>query len=460
MYEITLSKRKEVVRMFFQGVSYDAIARRLGIGKGSVVNIIEEFREGDLAIPSDMTEYVDALRKTAVDVGKHNTSISQVMTCARIHAKLMDMGVDVEKAEQWIDTCQEITSTGASGNELVNAAMELVQLKSETGLSNRDLITDYKTKKNERDELHEEIEQENVTHAQVKYEHKKEKEKVTRELESIIMAMATSQELFQKHKDSLTSELDTYLTQNKLSWEQVNLTLALFDSALGKSGTPEQATDQLTERIRHTGSLVKVNKQLEQEKVRLQSEATALVQEEQRSTETINKLRESDKYFRASISANIAKSEELITGLESKSVELEELKETTSNYAHKLYIAHLIIDFLFVPGSLNNYDLDQLVSLMIGLRQKRLGIEPKQVKDANGNVICECQVPRTSRTVRLPEKTIDNIRADFAQMLSPLVKDRFVLRHDYDMAVMKYEHDKKLAFLTGIMEERTRKPVW
>lgn len=158
MNEISLIKRSKVVKMFLRGLSYDDIARQIGIGKGSVVNIIEEFREGDLAVPSDMTEYVDALRKIAVDLGKYNTSISQVISCTRIHAKLMDMGVDVEKAEQWIDTCQEIASTSASGNEFVNAAMELVQLKSETGLSYRDLITDYKAKRNERDELHEEIE--------------------------------------------------------------------------------------------------------------------------------------------------------------------------------------------------------------------------------------------------------------------------------------------------------------
>ncbi len=106
MNEISLVKRNKVVRLFLRGLSYDEIARQIGIGKGSVVNIIEEFREGDLAVPSDMTEYVDALRKIAVDTKKYDTSISQVMSCTRIHAKLKDMGVGEEKAEQWIDTCQ------------------------------------------------------------------------------------------------------------------------------------------------------------------------------------------------------------------------------------------------------------------------------------------------------------------------------------------------------------------
>jgi hypothetical protein len=39
------------------------------------------------------------------------------------------------------------------GLELVNAAMELTQMKSETGLGYKDLVNDYKVKRNERDEL-------------------------------------------------------------------------------------------------------------------------------------------------------------------------------------------------------------------------------------------------------------------------------------------------------------------
>ncbi len=290
------------------------------------------------------------------------------MSYNKLHAKLEDMGIDVEKAEQLIDTCQEIASTSASGNELVNAAMELVQLESETGLSYGDLIADYKTRKNKRDELHEEIEKENTTLIKIKSANKREQENATKQLDSITKAMNTTQDLFKQQKNDLKVRLDGYLAQNKLSWEQVNLALALFDSELGKSGMPEQEIDQLAERILHAWSFVKVNKQLEQEKARLQSEAAVFVQEEQRSTEFVNKLRELDKYFRESISANIAKSEELIAGLKSKRAELEELKQITSQHADNLYIPRLIIDFLFVPDSLSNYDLDRLVSFMISLR--------------------------------------------------------------------------------------------
>lgn len=452
MYEITLSVRKEVIRMFLQGVSFDAIARQLGIGKGSVVNIIEEFREGDLAIPSDMTGLIDTLRKIAVDLRKHNASISQVMIYARLHAKLKEMGVGVEKVEQWVDTCQEIASSSASGNELVNAAMAFKQLESETGLGYKELIIDYKAKRNERDELHEEIEQEKATLIKVKSEHNKERETATKQLDSITQAIHTAQASFRQQINDLKIRLDKHLAQNKLSWKKVDLALALFDSELGKSGTPKQAIDQLTERILNTQSLVKVNKQLKQEKARLKSEAAVLVQEKQRSIEEINKLRELDKNFRESLSANIEKSEELGTGLKSKRAELKELEQTTFEYTHNLYISRLIIDFLFLPSNLSEYDLDRLVNLFVVLRQERLGIEPNRVTDTNGEVICECLIPKIYGNIKGSDSDIDSIRETFARLLTPLVKDKFISRFEYDMAESRHKKDVLLA----ILEERDR----
>lgn len=42
--EISWRKRQEVVRLYFEGLSYDDIAARTGLDKGSVVNIIGELR--------------------------------------------------------------------------------------------------------------------------------------------------------------------------------------------------------------------------------------------------------------------------------------------------------------------------------------------------------------------------------------------------------------------------------
>ena len=78
MKDISLTKKQKVIKLFFSGLSYDEIAVEVGIAKGSVVNIIEEFREGKLPIPPNMTGYVDELRHLVVDMKKHNTTHNQL----------------------------------------------------------------------------------------------------------------------------------------------------------------------------------------------------------------------------------------------------------------------------------------------------------------------------------------------------------------------------------------------
>ncbi len=63
MKELNIQKKKKVVRLFFAGWSYDGISLKTGIAKGSVYNIIEEFREGLIPLPYDTEEYLDTLRK-------------------------------------------------------------------------------------------------------------------------------------------------------------------------------------------------------------------------------------------------------------------------------------------------------------------------------------------------------------------------------------------------------------
>ncbi len=70
--------KRKVIKLFLTGVSYDEISHELGIAKGSVVNIVNDFREGRLILPPESAEYIDALRKVAVDLRKSNTNVNRV----------------------------------------------------------------------------------------------------------------------------------------------------------------------------------------------------------------------------------------------------------------------------------------------------------------------------------------------------------------------------------------------
>ena len=44
--EIPQSKKREVVRLYFEGLPYDALVKRTGVAKGSVATIVEDLRAG------------------------------------------------------------------------------------------------------------------------------------------------------------------------------------------------------------------------------------------------------------------------------------------------------------------------------------------------------------------------------------------------------------------------------
>ena len=452
MREISLTSKYKVVKLFLTGLSYDEIAHQVGIAKGSVVNIIVEFREGHLPVPPGMTEYVDALRQVAVDLRKNNTSIAQVQSCLKLDLKLREMGVSSDKAEHWLDICHNIASPTVSTDRFVTAALELSQAESESGLSYGDVLNDYNAKLSRTSELSKEIEREEQQLTEARASHQKEKEQATKELDAITKAIATAQDMFRKQKKDLKARMDEYLAQHKLSWKKVNTALALLDMELSRAGMAKADIEHLSRRIRNAGSLVNVINQLKKEKDGLQSEVGRLVQENQTIATSMEELKNIDDSLQSSIFRNKFQLDGLNTDLTFKRVEFEKLQQTVSQFTQNLYVSRLIIDFLFAPKSISDYDLDRLVSLMIGLRQKRLGIGPKQITDNNGKVVCECQVPRIYGDIRMDESNIDEVRAKFAHLLTPLVKDKFISKFDYDLR----ETEHKIEICDAILQERKR----
>jgi len=124
--------------------------------------------------------------------------------------------------------------------------------------------------------------------------------------------------------------------------------------------------------------------------------------------------------------------------IKAKGPELEKLDKSIKESEDIIYQANLIMAFLITPKSLKEQHLDDLVQLLIALRQKSLGISPKKVQDENGNLICKCMVPVID-SLSIMTVDIDNIREQLALNLIPLVKDKFisVLEHKIALAACK-----------------------
>jgi len=428
MKEIKISVKLKAVKLFLNGDTFDEIAKQLGIAKGSVVNIIDDFRNGLLPLPFGMAEYVDELRHVVVDLKKHQTTIAGVKPYLKIHTKMKEMGVGDEQVGQWLDICQGIASTTVANSQFVQSALELAEVTATNGLNYQALLKDY----NEKLEL--------IKKLDIGIKHK---EKEVAELNTITKAVATAQDNFEKQKGNLKSQLDEYITQNQLSWDKVNTVVAIVNTGFGKAGLDQGEISDISKQIGKTGSLTVTIKQLKEKRNKLKSEVNNLEKEKVHFDGSVKTLSNINQKICNSIYEKGHQNDYLDITIQEKEAKLKELTQSTSQMETTIYEANLIAGFLVLPEGLDDDNLDKLVGLMVALRQKRLGVGPKQVRDAEGNIICQCPVPVIANLDN-SGINMDNVRERLALHLMPLVKDKFISVLEHEIALVKCKVERPL----------------
>lgn len=425
MKEIKISIKLKAVKLFLDGYTFDEIAKQLGIAKGSVVNIIDEFRNGLLPLPFGMAEYVDELRHLVVDLKKQQTTVAAVKPCLKIHTKMKEMGVGDEQVEQWLDICQGIASTTVGNDQFVQSALELAEVTAANGMSYQSVIEDYGCKLESSKKL------------SIDIQHKEKQEvQSTAELNTINKAASTAQDNFEKQKESLESQTEEHIKQHNLSWEKVNTVAAILNTELGQICLDQKGISEISKQVAETGSLTVTNKQLDEKKNKLQSEIDNLKKEKVGWDSSVKVLSSVNQKICNSILVKGPQRDELDIIIQEKEAEVKRLNQSLLQGWTTLFEANLIAGFLVSPNGLDDYNLDKLVRLMVALRQKRLGVALEQGRDAEGNLTCQCTIPVIGN---LENKDIDmdTIRERLALQLMPLVKDKFVHILQHQMEVIE-----------------------
>ena len=272
------------------------------------------------------------------------------------------------------------------------------------------------------------------------------------ELNALENELGTARSNYKKQRTELDSAQNQYLAKNKLSWDRINEVIAVVESGFSELTLSLDDIKKIRKQIVACGSFFRLVQQLknktEEERLEIsklddlhdkyQLECTNLVRyEEQLSTKVSGKLEFEKK---------------LNEKIDSTRLKLSELRNECLAKAKNLYITDLIMDFLLSKNGISNRDLDRLVNMFVVLRQKRAGIEPKRVTDADGNLICECSLPRPFNVLASHKVNTEYAGGEFAHLLTPMVKDQFVSRWDYDVAEFNHNISGKLNVLTAIAE--------
>lgn len=226
MKELNERKKVEILRLFLEGYSYDQISTEADIGKGTVVNVVNDFRAGRFPAFSDVGDLVDTLRELAAELKKRNAGASEALLGLAFFSRLDEMGVKPADIWSWAEMCRNLTSPEANQEEFMSAALELFRLKQETDESYPTLAVRCSEARTEAERLRSDIE-------------RLRKEKA--ELESTNSNLAENQQELVKEKGGLQKDISE-LSSNREQLRQEITDIERKSNALGDEVTKLEAT--------------------------------------------------------------------------------------------------------------------------------------------------------------------------------------------------------------------------
>lgn len=135
MQKLSLKKQLTIVRLYLAGLSYDEIAARCGVSKGTVANVIADLKAGRILDVQAPLEQLEQLRELAVDLRRLKLTPGQAVVGVAALSHLQELEIEPADIQRWAATCRELTGEGAEVQAFVRAAVALEEVRERTGLS-------------------------------------------------------------------------------------------------------------------------------------------------------------------------------------------------------------------------------------------------------------------------------------------------------------------------------------
>lgn len=120
MEKLSPKKKTTVIKLYLSGLSYDEIAAKTGVSKGTVANVVAELKAGAFPEAADTSEQIELLRELSLDLKHSGLAPGQCAVGVAILNRIKECGLDVAE----IDRLPLILK--AAGSE--QGAKEFIQL--------------------------------------------------------------------------------------------------------------------------------------------------------------------------------------------------------------------------------------------------------------------------------------------------------------------------------------------
>jgi len=201
--EITQGKKVMVARLYFEGLSYDDIARKAGIAKGSVAAVVEDLREGELPQFEHLAELLNELRDIVVALRKSKMSSTEAVYLFTMARRLIPLGVEPSQLESWVGMCRSVPEEEFPRSQIIQAATRLAKMERQ-GMSYDEAIDSLKSSLAEVRKLEEKVGSLRAEQTQLEKNAKSLRE-ASSSLEREVKRLAEEQKGAEKSHDELLS---------------------------------------------------------------------------------------------------------------------------------------------------------------------------------------------------------------------------------------------------------------
>jgi chromosome segregation ATPase len=134
MERLTAKKKLSVIKLYLSGLSYDDIATRSGVSKGTVANVVADLKAGMIPEAADVGEYIELLRELSFDLKRSELSPGQCAVGLILLKQISECGLDPADINRWPMILKSVRNEDDI-NEFVRLVYSIQQVQQRSGLS-------------------------------------------------------------------------------------------------------------------------------------------------------------------------------------------------------------------------------------------------------------------------------------------------------------------------------------
>ncbi|MDV2988837.1 MAG: hypothetical protein P3T54_01570 [Dehalogenimonas sp.] len=135
MKELSATKVVSVLRMYFAGFSYEEIAVKNNVSKGTVFNVVADLKSGLFPEAANLSEDIDLLREAAIDLKNAKLTPVKVVVGISLLSTLASLNIEPSELGKFQSVIKGVAAPGTDTSAFAKATLALHDMQASTGLS-------------------------------------------------------------------------------------------------------------------------------------------------------------------------------------------------------------------------------------------------------------------------------------------------------------------------------------